>query len=261
MSSSSTSASCRSRKSRWNAGRRPRSRRRSGRWSCAAHRRSGSPPRTAMRSQRPEVRISLPPSGCCASRVRRRSISAGRSTRCARIPQASTRERSTATRSSVAGRCPRTPPALLAPGTRALTHCNAGGLATGGYGSAVGALLAAWERGRAGARLGRRDAAAAAGRASDSVGARDRGDPVRGDRRLGRGVPDGGRRGRRRSSPAPTGSRRTAIPPTRSAHMVSPCLRQLPRRPVLHRRAELDGRPRHRTRRRDPDRGARRRRR
>ena len=37
--------------------------------------------------------------------------------------------------------------ALLAPGTRALTHCNAGGLATGGYGSAVGALLSAWELG------------------------------------------------------------------------------------------------------------------
>jgi len=36
---------------------------------------------------------------------------------------------------------------LLVPGTRALTHCNAGGLATGGYGSAVGALLTAWERG------------------------------------------------------------------------------------------------------------------
>jgi len=36
---------------------------------------------------------------------------------------------------------------LFASGTRALTHCNAGGLATGGYGSAVGALLAAWERG------------------------------------------------------------------------------------------------------------------
>src|SRR5207302_10612403 len=34
---------------------------------------------------------------------------------------------------------------LLAPRPRALTHCNAGGLATGGYGSAVGALLAAWE--------------------------------------------------------------------------------------------------------------------
>jgi methylthioribose-1-phosphate isomerase len=37
--------------------------------------------------------------------------------------------------------------ALFEPGTRALTHCNAGGLATGGYGTAVGALRAAWERG------------------------------------------------------------------------------------------------------------------
>ncbi len=36
---------------------------------------------------------------------------------------------------------------LFEPGTRALTHCNAGGLATGGYGSAVGALIAARERG------------------------------------------------------------------------------------------------------------------
>jgi methylthioribose-1-phosphate isomerase len=30
---------------------------------------------------------------------------------------------------------------------RVLTHCNAGGLATGGYGSAVGAIQAAWELG------------------------------------------------------------------------------------------------------------------
>ncbi|MBD0289901.1 MAG: S-methyl-5-thioribose-1-phosphate isomerase [Thermoleophilia bacterium] len=36
---------------------------------------------------------------------------------------------------------------LLGPRSRALTHCNAGGLATGGYGSAVGALRAAFERG------------------------------------------------------------------------------------------------------------------
>jgi len=36
---------------------------------------------------------------------------------------------------------------LFGSGARALTHCNAGGLATGGYGSAVGALRAAWERG------------------------------------------------------------------------------------------------------------------
>jgi methylthioribose-1-phosphate isomerase len=37
--------------------------------------------------------------------------------------------------------------ALFGPGTRALTHCNAGGLATGGYGTAVGALRLAWEEG------------------------------------------------------------------------------------------------------------------
>ena len=34
------------------------------------------------------------------------------------------------------------------PGDRALTHCNAGALATGGYGSAGGVLRAAWEAGR-----------------------------------------------------------------------------------------------------------------
>lgn len=36
---------------------------------------------------------------------------------------------------------------LIDPGARVLTHCNAGGLATGGYGTAVGAIRAAWERG------------------------------------------------------------------------------------------------------------------
>jgi methylthioribose-1-phosphate isomerase len=34
------------------------------------------------------------------------------------------------------------------PGDRALTHCNAGALATAGYGTAGGILRAAWERGR-----------------------------------------------------------------------------------------------------------------
>ena len=37
---------------------------------------------------------------------------------------------------------------LFGPGSRALTHCNTGGLATGGYGTALGALRAAWEEGR-----------------------------------------------------------------------------------------------------------------
>lgn len=37
---------------------------------------------------------------------------------------------------------------LLAPGSRILTHCNAGGLATGGYGTALGVIRAAWEAGK-----------------------------------------------------------------------------------------------------------------
>jgi methylthioribose-1-phosphate isomerase len=36
---------------------------------------------------------------------------------------------------------------LVASGSRVLTHCNTGMLATGGYGSALGAIRAAWERG------------------------------------------------------------------------------------------------------------------
>jgi methylthioribose-1-phosphate isomerase len=37
---------------------------------------------------------------------------------------------------------------LVPAGSQLLTHCNAGGLATGGYGSALGAVRAAWEAGR-----------------------------------------------------------------------------------------------------------------
>jgi methylthioribose-1-phosphate isomerase len=37
--------------------------------------------------------------------------------------------------------------ALFRRGSRVLTHCNAGGLATGGYGSALGAVRAGWEGG------------------------------------------------------------------------------------------------------------------
>ncbi len=37
---------------------------------------------------------------------------------------------------------------LIDPGSRALTHCNTGGLATGGYGTALGALRTAHEQGR-----------------------------------------------------------------------------------------------------------------
>ena len=36
---------------------------------------------------------------------------------------------------------------LFPAGARVLTHCNAGGLATGGYGTALGAIRAAWDEG------------------------------------------------------------------------------------------------------------------
>jgi methylthioribose-1-phosphate isomerase len=36
--------------------------------------------------------------------------------------------------------------ALFGPGTRAYTHCNTGALATGGYGTALGAIRRGWER-------------------------------------------------------------------------------------------------------------------
>jgi len=36
---------------------------------------------------------------------------------------------------------------LVEPGSRALTHCNTGGLATGGQGTALGALMEAWAQG------------------------------------------------------------------------------------------------------------------
>ena len=40
--------------------------------------------------------------------------------------------------------------ALFAPGSRVLTHCNAGALATAGYGTAIGVIQSAWGGGRVG---------------------------------------------------------------------------------------------------------------
>jgi len=61
-----------------------------------------------------------------------------------------TRERALAIHEHEVARCRRMAAhaaTLVAPGSRVLTHCNTGGLATGGYGSALGAIRAAWERG------------------------------------------------------------------------------------------------------------------
>ena len=61
--------------------------------------------------------------------------------------------------------------ALIADGATILTHCNAGALATAGYGTALGVIRAAREAGkqRPGDRL--RDAPVPAGRAADGLGA------------------------------------------------------------------------------------------
>ena len=68
----------------------------------------------------------------------------------ARMREEPTPERARALHEEEVERCRRMAAhaaALFQPGTTALTHCNAGGLATGGYGSAVGALRAAAKRG------------------------------------------------------------------------------------------------------------------
>ena len=132
---------------------------------------------------------------------------------------------------------------LLFPGTRALTHCNAGGLATGGYGTAVGALRAGVGARAARARARRRDTPAPPGLAADRVGARGGGHPAHGDRRL-RGRPDDGHgRGRR----VVTGADRIAANGDTANKIGTYSLAVLaapPRHPALCGRAELDRRPR-----------------
>ena len=154
---------------------------------------------------------------------------------------------STRTRSSAAGAMGAHAVELFPAGARVLTHCNAGGLATGGYGTALGAIRAAREAGRRRARLGRRDAAAAPGRAPDRLGARAARDPARRDRRR-RGGARSWRAARSTSwSPAPTGSPRTATRRTRSAPTRSPCSRA-----TTASRSSSSRRPRRSTRRRRP---------
>ena len=135
--------------------------------------------------------------------------------------------------------------ALFGTGTRALTHCNAGGLATGGYGSAVGALRGGLGGRPARARLGRRDAAAAPGRAADRLGARGARHSARRDRRLGGRAPDEPRRGRlRRHRRRP--DRRERRHGEQDRHLRARRGRRAPPHPALRRRADLDGRSRRR---------------
>ena len=151
------------------------------------------------------------------------------------------------------------PRTLVPPAARILTHCNAGGLATGGYGSAVGAIRAAAERG---------------GVAHVWV---DETRPLLQGARLtafeleALGIPhavivdgaaaslDGRRRGRRRDHGRGP-DRRERRHREQDRHVRARGARAPPRDPVRDRGADLDDRPDAPRRRRDPDRGARRRR-
>ena len=142
------------------------------------------------------------------------------------------------------------------PGDRALTHCNTGALATGGFGTAGGVLRAAWEHGRLaqvwvdetrpllqGARLTAWELERAgipfrvvADSAAGGLMARGMVDRVV----VGRGPH---RRQRRRRE--------------QGRHLSARGARGAARRAVLRRGAGVDDRPAHAERRRDPDRGAR----
>ena len=102
------------------------------------------------------------PRACCSPPARPRSTCAGRSSRapqaasCCAIGRATGRSPgcsngrapSTPTTSSATAASAEHGATLFAPGDRALTHCNAGALATGGIGTALGVLGAAFRAGR-----------------------------------------------------------------------------------------------------------------
>ena len=134
---------------------------------------------------------------------------------------------------------------LFRPGTRALTHCNAGGLATGGYGSAVGALRAAAERGLLERVLVDETRPLLQGCPPHRVGAGTGRHPARRHRRLGGRLADGARRGRpRRHRRRP--DRRERGHGEQDRDILARRARRPPRDPVLRRRADLDARPRRR---------------
>ena len=175
-------------------------------------------------------------------RGRRRSTSCGRSSRCAPTRAPSGHGRSTPTRSSAATRMGEHAAALFAPGTRALTHCNAGGLATGGYGTAVGALRSAFAHGLLERVLVDETRPLLQGARLTAWELETRGHPARGDRRLRGRLDDGARRGR------PRRHRRRPDRPERrhgeqDRHLRARRARRAPRHPVLRRRADLDARP------------------
>ena len=127
---------------------------------------------------------------------------------------------------------------LIPDGTGVLTHCNAGGLATAGYGTALGVIRAAVELGRS-VWVCRRDSPGAAGGPAHGLGTAARryrhdGLPTHGGRpdASGHSLRDRGR----------DGSRPTATWPT-DRHLHPGGTRPRPRPALLCRRPALDHRP------------------
>ncbi len=146
---------------------------------------------------------------------------------------------------------------LLADGARILTHCNAGALATGGYGTALGVIRAAIAAGKKISVLCRRDPPLAAGGAADRLGAAARRHPGHPDLRQHGRLADGqggDRRRDRRRRP----HRRQRRHRQQDRHLQRGGAGQGARHPLLRRRADLDHRPVPGRRRADPHRGARR---
>ena len=139
---------------------------------------------------------------------------------------------------------------LFAPGTRALTHCNAGALATGGYGSAVGALRTAWERGLLERVWVDETRPLLQGSRLTAWELRAGGHPARGDRRLRGSFAHGCGRGRLRRHRCGS-DRRERGHCEQDRHVLAGGPRRAPRHSALRRRADIDRRPRDAQRRRD----------
>ena len=118
--------------------------------------------------------------------------------------------------SSPAAASERSAPSCSPASALVLTHCNAGALATAGYGTALGVIRGAVEAGKADPRPRRRDAALPPGRAPDGLGARARRDSRRDHHRQ-----HGGALPARAARSTPSSSARTASPPTATSRTRS----------------------------------------
>ena len=145
--------------------------------------------------------------------------------------------------------------ALLPDEGGVLTHCNAGALATCGYGTALGVIRAAVEQGKQHSRLRRRDAAVPAGRAAHGVGADGRRHSHHRDlRQHGRQPHAAGQDPGRGGGRGPHRRQRRHRQQDRHLQRGHPGARA--RHPVLRGRALVHHRSGHRDGRRDPHRGA-----